>query len=139
MVRNDERRSHPRFDVSFPISFTVFGGVAGGGQRDGIEGIGTRTAGRVGNISLEGMLIEANPTRDQISKIIRAKQGHDRFDIQIEANFMDENVRVTGKVVWYDINFLEDAPYHFRAGIFLEEMDRTTREIWQRLVARVGN
>jgi hypothetical protein len=52
---------------------------------------------------------------------------------------MGENVKMTGKVVWYDINFLEEAPYHFRAGIFLEEMDRATKQAWQRIIAKAGN
>ena len=136
MQRDHERRKYPRFEVSFPISFKVSGLAPAVPQSSGIKGIGTRTMGRVGNISLEGLFIEANPTRDQISEIIRAKQKRDRFDIEIETSLMGKNVTMMGKVVWYDINFLEEAPYHFRAGIFLEEMDRATRQIWERLLTR---
>lgn len=139
MDQNRERRKYPRFDVSFPINFRVSGVAPVVPESDGIKGIGTRTMGRVGNISLEGLFIEANPTQDQVGEIIRAKQGHDRFGIEIETTLMGENVKMTGKVVWYDINFLEEAPYHFRAGIFLEEMDRATRQIWERIIARAGN
>lgn len=135
MERDRERRKYPRFAISFPISFRVSGLAPVVPQPDSIKGIGTRTTGRVGNISLEGLLIEANPTRDQVGEIIRAKQGHDRFDIEIETIVMGENVRVIGKVIWYDINFLEEAPYHFRAGIFLEEMDMVTRRIWEGFIA----
>lgn len=137
MERNRERRKYPRFEVSFPISFKVFNLAPVVPESDDIEGIGTRTMGRVGNISLEGLFVEANPTKNQISEIIRAKQERDRFEIEIETNLMGENIRMIGKVVWYDINFQEDVPHHFRAGIFLEEMDRATRRIWERLIARV--
>jgi hypothetical protein len=139
MVGNHERRKYPRFDVSFPINFRVSGLAPAVSESGGIKAIGTRTMGRVGNISLEGLFIEANPTQNQVSEIIRAKQGHDRFDVEIETTLMGENVKMTGKVVWYDINFLEEAPYHFRAGIFLEEMDRATKQVWQRLIAKAGN
>jgi hypothetical protein len=134
-----ERRKHPRFEVSFPISFRIPGLAPVIPEPSGIKGIGTRTMARVGNVSLEGLFIEANPTQDQIGEIIRAKQIHDRFEIEIETSLMGENLRMMGRVVWYDINFLEDAPYHFRAGIFLEEMDRMAKEIWERLVGRVSN
>lgn len=136
MKQDHERRKYPRFEVSFPISFKVFGLAPPVPQSSGIKGIGTRTMGRVGNISLEGLFIEANPTQDEISEIIKAKQERDRFDIEIETSLMGKNVTMMGKVVWYDINFLEEAPYHFRAGIFLEEMDRATRQIWERLLTR---
>ncbi len=130
-----ERRKSPRFEVSFPVSFRVFELASVVPESAVIKGIGIRAMGRVGNVSLEGICIEANPTQDQISEIIRAKQKHDRFDIEIETNLMGENVRMIGKVIWYDINFLEEAPYHFRAGIFLEEMDRATKQVWERLIA----
>ncbi len=139
MQHDGERRKYPRFEVSFPISFKVSGVARDVPESPDIKGIGTRTMGRVGNISLEGLFIEANPTQDQISKIIKAKQQRDRFDIEIETNLMGANIRIMGKVVWYDINFLEEAPYHFRAGIFLDEMDRATRQVWEKLVASVRN
>ncbi|MBW2123247.1 MAG: PilZ domain-containing protein [Deltaproteobacteria bacterium] len=131
-----ERRKYPRYEISFPISFRVSGLAPVVSKAESIEGIGTRTTGKVGNISLEGLLIEANPTRDQVGEIIRAKQGDDRFDIEIETSLGGESVKVTGKVVWYDINFLEEAPYHFRAGIFLEEMDLATRRVWKAFISR---
>jgi hypothetical protein len=93
----------------------------------------------VGNVSLEGLFIEANPTQDQLGEIIRAKQERDRFGIEIETNLLGENIRLMGKVVWYDINFLEEAPYHFRAGVFLEEMDKVAKQVWERLIAKVKN
>lgn len=137
MMEGDrERRKHPRFEASLPISFRVSGFTPMVSESEGIKGIGTRTMGRVGNISLEGLLIEANPTQAQVSEIIRAKQGHDRFDIEIETTMIGENVKMIGKVVWYDINFIEEAPYLFRAGIFLGEMDRATRRIWERLIVK---
>jgi hypothetical protein len=132
-----ERRRYRRFEVSFPISFRVFNMTHVDTGSVTIEGIGTRTTGQVGNISLEGLFIEANPTRDQISEIIKAKPGRDRFDVEIETKVLGENIRVMGKVVWYDINFLEEDPYHFRAGIFLEEMDRATRLVWENLLAQI--
>lgn len=134
-----ERRKYPRFEVSFPISFRVFGMDPVDSEPAAIQGIGTRTRGQVGNISLEGLFIEANPTQEEISEIIRAKQEHDRFGIEIETNLLGENIRIMGKVVWYDINFLNEAPYHFRAGIFLEQMDSTARQVWERLLAQVKN
>jgi len=139
MQRDSERRKYPRFEVSFPISFRVSGLTCDVPESTGIKGIGTRTMGRVGNISLEGLFIEANPTQDQISEIIKAKQQRDRFDIEIQTNLMGADIRILGKVVWYDINFLEEAPYHFRAGIFLDEMDRVTKQVWERLIASVRN
>lgn len=139
MVEDHERRKFPRFEVSFPVSFRVFGMPSEVSESAGIKAIGTRTVGRVGNISLEGLFIEANPTQDQISEIIRAKQEQDRFDVEVETNLMGENVRMMGKVVWYDINFLKEAPYHFRAGIFLEEMDRGVSRIWESLIVRSRN
>ena len=137
--KGHERRRYPRFEVSFPVSFRIFGVVAGDADMGGIQGIGTRTTGKVGNISLEGLLIEANPTRDQIGDIIRAKRGQDRFGVEIETSLMGENIRMTGKVVWYDINFQEQIPAHFRAGIFLEELDRGTRQVWEKLLVQARN
>jgi hypothetical protein len=137
--RDRERRRYPRFEISFPISFKVFGMRPADSESAGIKGIGIRTSGQVGNVSLEGLFVEANPTHDQLGEIIRAKQERDRFGIQIETSMMGENIKMTGKVVWYDINFLEEAPYHFRAGIFLEEMDRATKEVWERLISKVKN
>jgi hypothetical protein len=139
MDQEFERRKYPRFDVSLPILFRVFGLSSEVIESNGIQGIGTRTMGKVGNISLEGLFIEANPTQDQVTEIIKAKQGHDRFDVEIETTLMGENVRLMGKVVWYDINFQDDAPFHFRAGIFLEEMGKATRVAWGRLIAKAGN
>jgi hypothetical protein len=137
--QDHERRRYPRFEASFPVSFRVFGVTSLDGGVIGIQGIGTRTTGRIGNISLEGLLIEANPTRDQISEIIRAKQGEDRFGIEIETTLMGENITMTGKVVWYDINFRQEVPAHFRAGIFLEDMDGGTRKIWEQYIEQVRN
>jgi hypothetical protein len=139
MTQGRERRKYKRFEVSFPVNFRVFGEPFTGSREAGIQGIGTRTVGRVGNVSLEGLFIEANPTRDQISRIIRARQERDRFDIEIETNLLGRNIRMMGKVVWYDINFLEDAPYHFRAGIFLDEMDGGPRQVWEKLIAHEAN
>ena len=137
--QDHERRRYPRFAASFPVSFRVFGVTSVEDEVIGIQGIGTRTTGRIGNISLEGLLIEANPTRDQISEIIRAKQGEDRFGIEIETNLMGEKITMTGKVVWYDINFQEEVPAHFRAGIFLEDMDGGTRRIWEKVLVQARN
>lgn len=139
MKRGHERRKYPRFEVSFPVNFRVSGGTFLGARSAGIEGIGTRTTGTIGNVSLEGLFIEANPTRDQINEIIRAKRDQDRFDIEIETNLMGESVTMMGKVVWYDINFMEEVPYHFRAGIFLEDMDGGMRQIWERAIAQARN
>ena len=139
MVEDHERRKCPRFEVSFPVSFRVFAVLPESPGSDGIKGIGTRTVGRVGNISLEGLFIEANPTQDQISEIIKAKREQDRFDVEIETNLMGENITMMGKVVWYDINFLEETPHHFRAGVFLAEMDMATKQVWERLIARTRN
>ncbi len=137
--RGRERRKYPRFEVSFPISFRVFGMAPMYPQSDAIKGIGIRTRGQVGNVSLEGLFIEANPTQDQLGEIIRAKQERDRFGVEIETNLLGENIRLLGKVVWYDINFLEEAPYHFRAGVFLEEMDKVAKQVWERLISKVKN
>jgi len=137
--QDHERRRYPRFEISFPVSFRIFGVASGNAEMNGIQGIGTRTTGRVGNISLEGILIEANPTRDQIGDIIRAKRGQDRFGVEIETNLMGENIRMKGKVVWYDINFQEPIPAHFRAGIFLEEMDRGAKQVWEKLLVEARN
>jgi hypothetical protein len=137
--QDHERRRYPRFEVSFPVNFRIFGVALGDAEMGGIQGIGTRTTGRVGNISLEGLLIEANPTPDQISDIIRAKRGQDRFGVEIETNLMGENIRMIGKVVWYDINFQEQIPAHFRAGIFLEDMDQGTRQVWGKLLVEARN
>ncbi len=104
-----------------------------------IQGIGIRTKGQVGNVSLEGLFVEANPTKDEIGQIIRAKQERDRFGIEIETTLMGENIRILGKVVWYDINFVDEAPYHFRAGVFLEEMDKATKQVWERLLSKAKN
>ncbi len=52
---------------------------------------------------------------------------------------MGENIRILGKVVWYDINFVDEAPYHFRAGVFLEEMDKATKQVWERLLSKAKN
>ncbi len=138
MDRGRERRKYPRFEISFPISFKVFG-MAPVNSESAIQGIGIRTKGQVGNVSLEGLFVEANPTKDEIGQIIRAKQERDRFGIEIETTLMGENIRILGKVVWYDINFVDEAPYHFRAGVFLEEMDKATKQVWERLLSKAKN
>jgi hypothetical protein len=134
MEPRPERRKYPRFEISFPINFRLFRGDSPPVDSQSIEAIGTRTQGRVGNISLEGLFIEANPTKDQISEIMRAKQDQDPFDIEIEANFIGEEVKLMGTVVWYDIILLEEAPYHFRAGGFLGGLDGQTQQFWHSLI-----
>jgi hypothetical protein len=139
MTESGERRKYQRFGISFPISFKFSKLGTEAPESDGIKGIGTRTEGRVGNISLEGLFIEANPTQAEVGEIIRAKQGWDRFDVEIETDLLGENMKIVGKVMWYDINFLEEAPYLFRAGIFLDQMDRATRKMWEKLITKAGS
>jgi hypothetical protein len=88
----------------------------------------------VGNVSLEGLFVEANPTEDQISEIMRAKREQDQFDIEIEARLMGEKLSLIGRVVWYDIVLPQEAPYHFRAGVFLGDMDVQTQAVWNGLI-----
>ena len=57
MTQGRERRKHKRFEVSFPVNFRVFGVEPTGSRAAEIQGIGTRTVGRVGNVSLEGLFI----------------------------------------------------------------------------------
>jgi hypothetical protein len=129
-----ERRKYPRFEISFPISFRLFGGDTPRADSQGIEAIGTRIQGRVGNISLEGILIEANPSKDQIGEITGARQNPGFFDIEIETRLMEEKVKLMGKVIWYDIIFPREEPYHFRAGVFLGELDVQTGQLWESLI-----
>lgn len=129
-----ERRKYPRFEISFPISFRLLTGNTPRADCQDIEAIGTRNQGRVGNISLEGLFIEANPTKDQIGEITRAGQNPGLFDIEIETRLMGEKVKLMGKVIWYDIVFPKEEPYHFRAGVFLGELDGQTGQLWESLI-----
>jgi hypothetical protein len=130
-----ERRKFPRFETSFPITFRLFRGDTPSGDSQAIEAIGTRTQGRVGNVSLEGLFVEANPTEDQVSEIMRAKLGRDQFDIEIETQLMGEEFRLMGKVVWYDIILLKEVPYYLRVGVFLGGLDPQNQEIWNSLIS----
>jgi len=134
--RGHDRRKYSRFEATFPINFRIIGFTPVGPKAVGIRGIGTRIQGRVGNVSLEGLFIEADPTQDQISEIIKARQGQDRFEIEIETWIIAERIQMKGKVVWYDINFEKDAPYHFRAGVFLEEVSTANSRPWKSLMNR---
>lgn len=135
MGYRSERRKFPRFEISFPITFRLFPGDTLPGDSQSIEAIGTSTRGRVGNVSLEGLFIEANPTEDQVSEIMRAKQGRGQFDIEIETRMMGEDVRLMGRVVWYDIILPKEAPYYLRAGVFLGELDSQSPEVWNSLIS----
>jgi hypothetical protein len=132
-----ERRKYPRFEISFPISFRLLRGDTPRADFQGIEAIGTRTQGWVGNISLEGLFIEANPTKDQIGEITGARQNPGLFDIEIEKRLMGEKVKLMGKVIWYDIIFRKEAPHHFRAGVFLGELDGQPRQLWESLITNL--
>lgn len=129
-----ERRKYPRFEISFPISFQLLRGNTPRADSQGIEAIGTRIQGRVGNFSLEGLFIEANPSKDQIGEITRAGQPPGLFDIAIETRLMGEKVKLMGKLIWYDIIFQKDESYHFRAGVFLGELDGQTGQLWESLI-----
>jgi hypothetical protein len=89
----------------------------------------------VGNISLEGLFIEANPTEDQIKGIMRAKQDQGHFDIEIEIRLMGEKVNLMGRVVWYDIIMPKQEPYHLRAGVFLGELGGQAQKLWGNLIS----
>jgi hypothetical protein len=137
MGYRSERRKFPRFEISFPITFRLFRGDTPPSDSQFIEAIGTSTRGRVGNVSLEGLFIEANPTEDQVSEIMRAKQARGQFDIEIETRLMGEDIRLMGRVVWYDIILPKEAPYYLRAGVFLGELDSQNQEVWNSLISTV--
>jgi hypothetical protein len=130
-----ERRKYPRFEISFPMSFRFLRSDTRSGDSQSIEAIGTKTQGRVGNISLEGLFIEANPTEDQIREIMRAKRDREQLDIEIETRLMGETVNLMGRLVWYDIILSKDRPYHFRAGVFLGQLGGQTQKLWGNLIS----
>jgi len=90
--------------------------------------------GQGGEYFTRGLFIEANPTKDQIGEITRAGQNPGLFDIEIETRLMGEKVKLMGKVIWYDIVFPKEEPYHFRAGVFLGELDGQTGQLWESLI-----
>jgi hypothetical protein len=130
-----ERRKHPRFEISFAMSFRFLRNDTRSGDSQSIEAIGTKTQGRVGNISLEGLFIEANPTEDQIREIMRANRDQEQLDIEIETRLMGETVNLMGRVVWYDIILPKHEPYHFRAGVFLGQLGGQTQKLWGNLIS----
>jgi len=96
-----------------------------------IEAIGTRTQGKIGNVSLEGLYVEANPSKEEIGEIVRMNETESVFFLEIETELMGEHVRMLGQVAWYDIGFAHENRCHFRAGVFLGELHGATGELWR--------
>jgi len=122
-----ERRKYPRFKSSFPISFQLFRGQARYSDSRPVEAIATGIRGTVGNVSFEGLYVEANPTNEQLSELMGMNENPDLFFIHIETELM-------GEVVWYDVSFPDEGPCHFRAGVFLGELPGQTRQLWHSLI-----
>lgn len=133
-----ERRKHPRFESSFPISFQLYRGQTLSGVTRPIEAIGTRTQGRIGNVSLEGLYVEANPSKEEIGEIVRMNETQSVFFLEIETELMGEQVTMLGQVAWYDIAFAREGRYHFRAGVFIGELHGATRELWHGVIDTFG-
>lgn len=132
--QNVERRKYPRFKSLFPISFQLFSGDTRYSDSQPLEAIATGIRGIVGNVSFEGLFVEANPTKEQLSELMGMNENPDLFFIEIETELMGEQVKMVGEVVWYDVSFPKEGPCHFRAGVFLRDLHRQTRQLWHSLI-----
>lgn len=79
-----ERRNNPRFDCSLPVSFRILRGDSEKAAARFTEAVGVGIRGIVGNVSIDGLYLEANLRKDQVGDFAMMNKSPDKFFIEIE-------------------------------------------------------
>jgi hypothetical protein len=90
-----------------------------------------RLGGMISNVSLEGICLETNVVLVDGSHVFSEAMAEEKR-LKLEIDLPDESEKVTamGKVMWYDLSS-SGSPYRFQAGIYLTEMDGSSKELWR--------
>jgi hypothetical protein len=114
-----ERRTHPRFSITFPAFLRL--SVTKEGNPTMLE-IGGETV----DVSLEGVKLLIPEDVEVVSAIEDAKEGRG-VDVGIEIVTEKKRIKAVGDVRW----FKAEAPKQVAVGIHLKGMGREDRKIWE--------
>ena len=88
------------------------------------------TEGRTRNVSLEGLSIELHEGEESSSLIPHLVLDKQAVALDIVLPGKDQRVRALGRVMWRNPRSRRK-PDHFKAGIFLEQMEPEDRNAWE--------
>jgi hypothetical protein len=122
-----ERRKFLRLESPLAACFSLFHVF---GRREASR----RLEGMVSNVSPGGVCLETNVVLVDGSHVFsEAMTDEKRLKLEITLPGESGEIKAVGKVVWYDLSS-PDSPYRFRAGIYLTEMDDSTKLTWDQFL-----
>jgi len=127
----DERRKHPRYQVSLEVALSFAREMGEGGKGRRISGRGRNISGMTGDISFEGLLFKANPLHVDVSSLFEGTQsGRPTFSVDLEMKLDGKTIRAAAEIRWFKLWYTGQEPYQLEAGVFLKELDSESRKSW---------
>ena len=123
-----ERRKHPRYDISIPVSLRLVD-AARLAREFNVHTV---------NVCREGLAIAIYEGEEVMRLIVPLLSEKQSVELDISLPPTGEGIRALGQARWYDIRSDKGSRRYLRAGIFLQQMDADDRTKWEEFVQNVA-